>query len=70
VPEPDATPSALGGQILKVASAFDELTSGDRRQGTGAVEVLSSGPGYLYDTEVLAALERVLERRRRQPAEV
>jgi len=51
-----------GGQILKVASAFDELTAGNRAQASGGVEALYSGPGYLYDTDVLAALERVLAR--------
>jgi hypothetical protein len=53
----------VGGQILKVASAFDELTAGSPEHASGAVEALYSGPGYLYDAEVLAALERVIVRR-------
>jgi hypothetical protein len=53
----------VGGQILKVASAFDELTAGSPAHASGAVEALYSGPGYLYDADVLAALERVIARR-------
>jgi hypothetical protein len=53
----------VGGQILKVASAFDELTAGSRDHEREAVEALYSGPGYLYDAGVLAALERVVARR-------
>lgn len=54
---------SIGGQILKVASAFDELTAGDAAHDGGAVEALYSGPGYLYDEGVLVALERVVARR-------
>lgn len=53
------TPS-LAGQILRVASAYDELTAGDSVFASGAVEALFSGPGYVYDTRVLDALERVV----------
>jgi hypothetical protein len=60
--EPRAT-AALAGQILKVASAFDELVEGDLEQTAGALEVLYTGPGYVYDGRVLGALERVLRRR-------
>jgi hypothetical protein len=52
-----------GGQILKVASAFDELTAGAPDHAGAAVEALYSGPGYLYDAGVLAALDRVVTRR-------
>ncbi len=54
---------ALSGHILKVASAFDELTAGSPQHARGAIEVLYSGPGYAYDQDVVAALERVVSRR-------
>lgn len=53
------TPS-VAGQILRVASAYDELTAGDPAFASGAVEALFSGPGYVYDARVLDALERVV----------
>ncbi|MFN8025541.1 MAG: hypothetical protein U0W40_04015 [Acidimicrobiia bacterium] len=56
-------PSVMSGQILKVASAFDELSDGKSQRASGALEALYSCPGYLYDTRVLAALEVVLDRR-------
>ncbi len=56
-------PSALAGQILKVASAFDELTEGDPTHAAWALEALYTGPLYVYDGRVVGALERVLERR-------
>ena len=63
--------TSVSGQVLRVASAFDELSEGgDARSLDGAVEVLYSGPGYVYDPRVLAALERVLERRSLVPAAV
>jgi hypothetical protein len=52
------TPS-VGSQILRVASAFDELTAGDEAFNDAAIEALYSGPGYVYDPRVLDALERV-----------
>jgi hypothetical protein len=55
-------PAALMGQILKVASAYDELTEGDNSHAPWAVEALFTGPAYVYDGRVLAALERVLKR--------
>jgi hypothetical protein len=54
---------SIGGQVLKVASAFDELTEGDHSRAEAALGALSSGPGYIYDPRVLWALERVLDRR-------
>ena len=54
---------ALMGQILKVASAYDELTEGDDSHSAWAVEALFTGPAYVYDGRVLTALERVLSRR-------
>ena len=55
--------SALLGQILKVASAYDELTEGDDAHASWAVEALFTGPAYVYDGRVLTALEQVLSRR-------
>jgi hypothetical protein len=52
--------ASLGGQILRVASAFDELSAGDAAFADAAVEALYSGPGYVYDARVLDALERVV----------
>jgi hypothetical protein len=60
VPQPSA---ALAGMILKVASAYDELTGGDDEHSAWAIEALYTGPGYVYDGRVLDALERVLGRR-------
>jgi hypothetical protein len=56
--------SALSGMVLKVASAYDELTEGHDEHAAWAVEALYTGPGYVYDGRVLGALERVLERRK------
>jgi hypothetical protein len=56
-------PSVVAGQILKVASAFDELCDGHEERASLALEALCSAPEYLYDSRVLAALELVLDRR-------
>jgi hypothetical protein len=56
--------TAQSGMILKVASAYDELTEGNDEHAAWAVEALYTGPGYVYDGRVLGALERVLERRK------
>jgi hypothetical protein len=56
-------PSDLLGQILKVASAYDELTEGDDSHAHWAVDALFTGPAYVYDSRVLTALEQVLARR-------
>jgi hypothetical protein len=61
-PQPDS-PAVLMGQILKVASAYDELTEGEDAHASWAVEALFTGPGYVYDGNVLAALESVLRGR-------
>ena len=53
------TPS-LASQVLRVASAYDELTAGDESFASAAVEALYSGPGYVYDPRVLDALELVV----------
>jgi hypothetical protein len=56
-------PSVMSGQILKVASAFDELSDGHADRAGLALEALCSAPEYLYDSHVLASLEIVLDRR-------
>ena len=64
---PSSTPSEAGapllGQILKVASAYDELTGGDDSHASWAVEALFTGPAYVYDGRVLTALNSVLRSR-------
>jgi hypothetical protein len=67
---PDATTALLAGQILKVASAFDELTDGRDEHVTWALEAIYTGPLYVYDGRVVASLERVLERRGMLPTRV
>lgn len=62
--------AAFAGQILKVASAFDELTEGNDEHAGWALEAIYTGPLYVYDGRVVAALERVLERRGVLPARV
>ena len=42
-------PSVMSGQILKVASAFDELSDGHPDRAGLALEALCSAPEYLYD---------------------
>ena len=55
-------PLAVAGQVLKVTSAFDELSQGRPDGVSAALEVLYSAPGYVYDTRVLGALEVALDR--------
>jgi hypothetical protein len=47
-------------QVLRVASDYDDLTARDSNDENGAIEILRSAPGYVYDEKVLAALERVV----------
>jgi hypothetical protein len=54
---------SLTGQVLKVASAYDELTDGRDEHAVWAVEALYTGPLYVYDGRVVGALEHVLEER-------
>ena len=49
--------------MLKVASAYDELTSGNDAEASRAIETLFSEPAYVYDASVLSALESVALRR-------
>ncbi len=51
---------SLGGQILKVVSAYDDLAGVDGMASDAAIDALYSGPGFLYDPRVLVALERVV----------
>jgi hypothetical protein len=62
---PGASPAvgSVAGQVLKVASAFDELTDGRDEHAPWAVEALYTGPLYVYDGRVVGALVRVLEER-------
>ena len=55
-------PSVMAGQILKVTSAFDELSLGRVDCASAALEALYSAPGYMYDARVLGALEVALDR--------
>lgn len=58
--------STLSGQVLKVASAYDELTDGEDRNAPHAIETLFSEPAYIFDARVLNALEVVIARRQVQ----
>lgn len=54
----------LGAKIIKVASAYDDLTvpAGPGRSAWDALERLHMGMAYEYDPAVIQALTRVLER--------
>ena len=49
----------LGGQILRVVSAYDDMQARDLST-PAALDALYSGPGFVYDPRVLEALERVV----------
>jgi hypothetical protein len=55
-------PTLMAGQVLKVTSAFDELSLGRADCASAALEALYSAPGYVYDARVLGALEVALDR--------
>ena len=61
-------PSVMAGQVLKVTSAFDELSLGRVDCAPAALEALYSAPEYMYDARVLAALEVALDRAGLLPA--
>ncbi len=61
--ESSERPAALMGQILKVASAYDELTEGNDAHAQWAVDALFTGPAYVYDGRVLTALDNFLTNR-------
>jgi hypothetical protein len=46
------------GQVLRIASAYDELTDGDNTRGPSALDELKKSAGY--DERVVGALESVL----------
>jgi len=48
----------VGGQILRLASAYDDLR--DEHDVADALDALAAGPGFLYDRRVLDAFERVV----------
>ncbi|MCZ7534973.1 MAG: hypothetical protein M5T61_02835 [Acidimicrobiia bacterium] len=50
----------VASQVLKAASDFDDLTGGEAVRYGSAIEELYSAPGYVYDSRILDALERVL----------
>jgi putative nucleotidyltransferase with HDIG domain len=54
----------IGSKIIKVASAYDDLTEppGPGRTPLDALERLHAGMAYDYDPQVIQALTRVLER--------
>ena len=60
--ETASRPSVMAGQVLKVASAFDELSLGRPESASAALEALYSAPEYVYDARVLGALEVALDR--------
>ncbi|MGZ6950695.1 MAG: hypothetical protein ACXVJX_01160 [Acidimicrobiia bacterium] len=48
----------VGGQILRVASVYDDLRAA--LPVASALDAIASGPGFVYDSRVLDALERVV----------
>ena len=51
----------MAAQVLKVTSAFDELSLGRSDCASAALEALYSAPAYVYDARVLGALEIALD---------
>jgi hypothetical protein len=49
---------SVGGQILRLASAYDDLR--EERSVNESLDALAAGPGFLYDRRVLDAFERVV----------
>jgi Response regulator containing a CheY-like receiver domain and an HD-GYP domain len=49
----------IGGQILRVVSAFDDLVARETEAGV-AIDALYSGPGFVYDPRVLEVLDRIV----------
>jgi hypothetical protein len=48
----------VGGQILRLASAYDDLR--EDRDRDASLDALAAGPGFVYDRRVLDAFERVV----------
>jgi hypothetical protein len=61
--DPEEPKRRLAVQVLRLASEYDDLTVRDSTAGDLAMESLRSAPAYVYDTRVLAALERVISSR-------
>jgi hypothetical protein len=55
----------MASRIIKVANAYDDLSGPDGENEARAMERIHLGLGYEYDPEVVDALTRVLQRRRR-----
>jgi hypothetical protein len=51
----------VAAQILRIASAYDDLTSLDGTTSPVALETLRSAPPYVYDGALIEALARVVE---------
>lgn len=62
-PTRDRDRDRLAGQVLRVASAFDDLCDGNPERANAAFEALCSAPGYLYDGRVVEALGRIVAQR-------
>ena len=60
--EPGSDPALVAAQVLKVTSAFDELSLGRSDCASAALEALYSAPAYVYDARVLGALEIALDK--------
>ncbi len=60
--EPGSDPALVAAQVLKVTSAFDELSLGRSDCASAALEALYSAPAYVYDARVLGALETALDK--------
>jgi hypothetical protein len=61
--DPEDPRRRVAVQVLRVASAYDDLTARDNTPSDLALESLRSAPAYVYDPKVLTALERVLQQR-------
>lgn len=52
----------LAGQVLKVASTYDDITGGDAARCNTGMTILYSAPAYVYNPRVIAALENILKK--------
>ena len=59
----DDSGARLAAQVLRLASAYDDLTVVDGTRGDVAIELLRTEPGYVYDERVMRALERTVRSR-------
>lgn len=56
----DESRQRLASQILRISSAYDDLTVGGGYGNDMALETLRAEPGYVYDAQIVHALERVV----------